>query len=1089
MLKLVIGLAGTGKTAAIYEEIKHAVMQKNGGRILIVPEQFSHEAERELCRTCGDTLSLYAEVLSFTGLSRAVKTELGGMSLPSLDSGGKLLCMALAVNSCADRLALFKKTALRPEMQSALLSAADSMKSSRITPDDLLAAAEQCSGGLALKLRDLALISEAYTSAVGTSRADPADELTRLAERIPESSRLCAESVIYVDGFTDFTNAEFEVLKALIKKGVTLTVCLTLDSIDSNNEIFFSPRSSAFRLIAAAKDEGQDYTVVSKENGTETQALFLADNIFTYTEETRDASGAVELVSAASIPEECAFAAAKTLELIRDRGYRRRDIAIAIRGFDSYAPVLESTFEEYGIPLFTARRTPLSVRPLPLLISCAYDIINSGWNCDDVISYIGTGLTGLDTEDCDILSTYIFTWGFRAEAWHRQGAWGQHPEGFGKEYTDKTRKLLERINSIRFAIAAPLLSLERKSKKAKHASEQALALYEFLEELDVPGQLERRENISPEYAQIWDITVRAIEQAHAVLGDMPMDSDTFSSLFVRMLSTYDVGIIPASLDTVSAGDFDRMRRRNIKNLIILGASSDRLPANMAESGIFTEDELMELEGLDACIGSSPESGMWREYSLIYSCVSLPSGKLIISYAKTDTEGNRTSPSVIMERASKLFRLQITPADIPLARTASEYSALKLAASGRDNNAALARHWFNLYRPGKLEGLTRSAEFTRGTLSEESVLALYGNRSRVSATSLDRFYECKQKFFACNGLKIKPYKPAVFSPADFGAFAHYVLQHTGEDIKRSGGFAVSDDSQIEESVRKHIREYEKECLNGLDEKSDRFIYILRRSEKNILSVALDIAKELRLSDFEPVAFEFNFSELTGGKMNGVADRVDCWVHDGKPYIRIADYKTGSTKFSLSDIWHGINMQLILYLDALCLGGSRSAQMLDFPFTTLEAAGAMYVPSYDNIVSVSEDDEKEIEKEQIKRKKRTGVVLAEDGVPEAWERGSGEEFSPVTYKKDGSIGGGAFTEEQVKLLRRHVTCRVEQMQKDIAAGLISADPYELSGNTPCKNCVVKGHCNFYDGENGEQYRHIDTVSSEDFWKYAAEENADE
>jgi ATP-dependent helicase/nuclease subunit B len=186
MLNIYTGRAGTGKTRAVMEEIAAAVGNKSGGRILVVPEQYSHEAERELCRVCGNSMSLYADVMSFTGMARTVLSR-AGEGLPLLDKGGRILCMALALDGLASRLRVYGAARRRPEMQTLLLSQLDELKTACVSPDALTAAADGCSGNLSDKLRDLALIAEAYDAVVSNGRADPSDRLTRLAEAIPES--------------------------------------------------------------------------------------------------------------------------------------------------------------------------------------------------------------------------------------------------------------------------------------------------------------------------------------------------------------------------------------------------------------------------------------------------------------------------------------------------------------------------------------------------------------------------------------------------------------------------------------------------------------------------------------------------------------------------------------------------------------------------------------------------------------------------------------------------------------------------------------------------------------------------------------
>ena len=238
MLRLITGKAGSGKTAAINREIRQAVEQRRGGRLLIVPEQYSHEAERELCRTCGDALSLYAEVLSFTGLARRVAADTGGVAVKFLDNGGKALCMSQTLKQLGQQLSVFGNAASRPELQAVLLEALEAMKASCLNSGNLISAADGCGEVLKKKLTDLAMISDAYDALLENIGTDPSDRLTLLASQIPESTFLTEKSVVYVDGFTDFTAAELAVLKAIMARGADLTVCLTTEGLHSRNEIW-----------------------------------------------------------------------------------------------------------------------------------------------------------------------------------------------------------------------------------------------------------------------------------------------------------------------------------------------------------------------------------------------------------------------------------------------------------------------------------------------------------------------------------------------------------------------------------------------------------------------------------------------------------------------------------------------------------------------------------------------------------------------------------------------------------------------------------------------------------------------------------
>lgn len=639
MLRLFTGRAGAGKTRRVMEEIRELVREERGGGLLIVPEQYSHEAERELCRVCGNSLSLYAEALSFSGLARKLAPPRSDGAV-LLDKGGRLLCMALAVDGLSSRLRVYGAARRRPEMQLLLLRAVDEMKTSCVSAEELFSAASTCGGSLGDKLSDMALIAEAYDAVAANGRADPADRLTRLAESLPGAG-FGENSSVYIDGFIDFTAQERRVVEALLRIGASVTVCLTLSEDDAENEAFAPSRTAARRLRDMAKTLGAETETVSFSGGDgKAPALrFFEDNMFSYTS-VRFEGGAesVSLHRAQSLDEECEFAAARCIALVRDTGCRWRDIAVAVRGFEDYREGLESAFAHYGAPLFLTRKSDLLSKPLPALVTGAYDIVTGGFEADDVLSYLRTGLAGLSQDETDELENYVLLWRLRGNAWTREGDWRQHPDGYGGEYDDRANERLRRINNLRRRVAKPLQSFQCAANEAATASEQAEALAAYFGDIGLAARLstraeslaaEGRGELAMEYRQLWELTVSALEQAEAVLGDTEMDCETFGRLFALVLSQYDVGTIPVSLDRVSAGDFDRMRRRNIRHLIVLGASDDRLPMAEDETGVFSAEEKRKLSELGVDLGDGGEDGLWREFSLIYNTLTLPKETLTL----------------------------------------------------------------------------------------------------------------------------------------------------------------------------------------------------------------------------------------------------------------------------------------------------------------------------------------------------------------------------------------------------------------------------------------------------------------------------
>ena len=282
MLRIFYGTAGTGKSSAAMEEIKNGA--GTGERyIMLVPEQYSHEAERELSERCGDGLSLYAEVLSFTGLARAVSNELGGGAINYLNKSGRLLCMALAADGLYSRLRVYGAARHRAQVQSMLLSAVSELKTSCISSQQLAEAAESCEGALGDKLHDLSLVLEAYDAVIANGSADPNDRLGSLAQKLADSS-FCEKTHIYADGFTDFTAQERSVLEALLLKGVQLTVCLGCDELGGGSEVFELGRITARRLTAFAREHGIlcETKKFESDSGKAEPLRFFAENMFGY---------------------------------------------------------------------------------------------------------------------------------------------------------------------------------------------------------------------------------------------------------------------------------------------------------------------------------------------------------------------------------------------------------------------------------------------------------------------------------------------------------------------------------------------------------------------------------------------------------------------------------------------------------------------------------------------------------------------------------------------------------------------------------------------------------------------------------------
>ena len=1101
MLRLITGAAGSGKTSAITREIANRISSGERGICMIVPEQYSHEAERELCAECGDTLSLGAEVLSFSRLAVRVRQETGGSAATCLDDGGRLLCMTLALRQIASRLQFFTKAPGSCSLALELLGSIDELKNACIGYDRLVDAAEKCEGELSRKLFDLALCLESFDAVVSRGHADPADELTRLSEAI-STSEIFFGRQIYVDGFTDFTAAEIRVIEALLMRGAFVTICLTLDSVSSDSEHFAPSQLTAAVLLRYANENSIESSVVLSESDREKNSAlsFFDKQIFKYTDETMtNNSNTIALYRAPDIRAECENAAARCLYLVRNTGCRWRDIAIATRGFDSYAPQLNQAMQLYGVPIFTAQRTNLMQKPIPAIISLTFEIIDGGWDTESVLTYLKSGLTGFSREDTDLLSDYISLWQIQPRSWKNPAPWLFHPAGYGKENTEESAALLAQINEIRQRLSAPLFRFAEKASGTLSAAKLVLALSEYLLEISLPETLESRSaeleaaghaQLADELGQVWSLLCGAMEQFSALLGETKMQRKEFSELFLRMLSCYSLATIPMSPDTVTAGEIDRMRRRNIKHLIILGASDDRIPGVSGVGGLLTEDERETLQELGLS-ELSPTDPLAREFSLIYNCVTLPSETLMMSHTTLDGEGAAAGPCFLMQRAMQLFGTEIANLDLDAIRLSSPDSAF-LLASQHEKNASrasfLAYEFFAASNEGRgrLDTLSTRADFDRGSISDEGIRALYGEKLRISPTQANSFFSCKYQYFLRYGLRLNEKERAEFSPPELGSFIHFVLEKATTEIAETVGFETFNEALSVRLADKYTDIYISEELGSFEGKSARFIYLFERLCPRVRHVVSDSLRELSLSDFRPLRFELSFGlgeglppiHLSNDEdelfVTGKLDRVDSYLRDGKLYLRVIDYKTGKTELSFTDIWNGMGMQLLLYLFSLEHSGKELFGH------EIASAGVLYVPARDAVIPAQTDlSDEDLAKERKKATRRSGLLLNDPQIISAMEHGDSPEFIPVTYKKGVlSEGDSLVTPAQLEQLNKLVDSRMLQLSHELKSGAIDATPcYTNDNDNACSFCPYMRICRFNESRDG--LRRIKKLKSTDFW----------
>ena len=1074
MLHLLLGRDWTANRDEILSRVATDVKSRQGNRILMVPELISHEMERRLCAVAGDTASRYAEVVSFTRLANRVTENLGCANMECLDSGGRVVAMASAARQLSSRLKAYASVETRPEFLTGLIEGVDEFKRCCITSQDLSRAATETEGTLAQKLEELSLLMEGYDALCSNGKRDPRDQMTWLLELMEEGS-FAAEHVFYIDGFPDFTRQHLAILEHLIRESPDVTVSLNCDRVESPLLAFEKAGETASQLIRCAKHAGVEVRVEVIQDKP-TILSEVREKLFQGYIEKGFAQGALYTCLAQSPYQECMAAAHEVLALVRS-GCRYRDITLVFTDPSVYVPLISLVFNRFHIPVYQSGTEDILQKNVVITVLNALEAALSGFDRREVLRYLRSGLSPLDTDTCDLVENYVITWGVRGQQWLKP--WENHPEGLSAQWNDFSRSRLEFLNRAREQAMVPLERLSRGFREAKNVRDQVRALYAFLEDIHLAKRLlsmaeeldEAGDNRSAQMLnQLWEILLSALEQMHDVLGQTHWEAEHFTRLLRLLLSQYDVGTIPPVLDAVQTGPVSAMRCHEQKHLILLGAQEGNLPGYSGSTGLLTDQERVTLRQLGVPLTGGAMEGIQAEFAEIYGvfCGAVESIRVFCSGEQ---------PSFVFRRLCDMAGTL---------ETVSE--GLSFAQADGTEAAAYLAHWEEpdaACRLGLMEAYRDTAcrrAYSLGKVQKEHIHSLYGKTLNLSASQIDRVAECRLSYFLKYGLRAQERKEATVDPAEFGTYVHAVLEDTCREIREKGGFHIVSLEETLDIAHRHSDAYAAEHFSQLQ--SERMTYLFRRNIQELDMVVEELWQELSISEFAPLDFEVGFGDaedlppiaIPNHAMNallrGFIDRVDSWHSGGSRYYRVVDYKTGKKDFDYCDVFNGVGLQMLLYMFALKHSGETVVG------EQAVAAGVQYFPARaPYMTSDGKLSPEEAEKARQSQWKRRGLLLQDETVLQAMEPGEQYKRLCCTAKKDGTLSGDLADREQLKMLERYVFRVVGKLVEDIASGNVEPNPYTRgSSHDACAWCPYAAICH---KETVESRRNYKTMTAQRFW----------
>lgn len=1078
MLQFVYGRDRLAVSAHLIDTICARAKAGTGKQILIVPEQFSHETERKLCLAGGDSISRYAEVLSFSRLAGRVFSLYGGVSEEYLDEGGRLLTMYLAVQNVLPQLKYFASAAARPEFLKQLGTGVEEFLSYNLSPQSFFEASTRVDGQFAQKLQELGLIYESYLAVCKTGRNDPVTRLLRLQELL-EREDYAADKIFYVDGFSDFTGVQMRILSVLMTGAPELTVGLATDGSDTAVCASASATMKRLRKEAARQNVQWDSAAPADFDGRTREIRFWTEHLFRSGSAVFDGSQPqISLHKADSLQKECEFAAYQVRQRIRSGG-RYRDIGIAVTDA-CYLQALRPVFARAQIPAYYSGTVDILQKPLMAAVLSALRACQR-FEFEQVMEYLKSGFSPLTPDACDRVQKYARFWNLRGSQWTKD--WTLHPDGYGEEWDEESKAQLLQLNLWRQAGIEPLAELRLALTGGRTVTEQVRGVAEFLERIDLRETLSQQtERLAAtgdaqraqQTGQLYEILITALEQMDLVVGESALSAEQFTDLLAMLLGCYQVGTIPASVDQVQVGLLADFRHRAMKHLLILGAEEEKLPAFSVSNGLLREDERQKLLLLGVELAPCQSERLERELGWISHAFAAAMESVCLSHCADQ-------PSYLFEKTAALFpTVSMTGSDSFVFAADLSAAAAELARTEESAD------WIPPVLLQLREEYRRKKSYRFDNLEKTTVQGLYGREISLSASKLDKFAACKFAYFMQYGMKLQPWKEARFDAPIFGTFVHYVLECTVRDAKALGGFRVMEDDQVLSLARRHIEDYRNRCMTDLESRGERFRYLFERNLREVEEVVLDVARELRLSRFEPSDTELSFArdgklppvriETEEGQavLGGFVDRVDLYDSGKETYFRVIDYKTGHKDFEYSDILNGEGLQMLIYLFALRRQGK------EYFGKDCQPAGVLYVPGRCDIQRLEPGESPdELEAKRRKSVRRKGLVLDDDEVLRAMEDANGKpHYLPYT-EKAGVRSGDLATAEQMDLLERFLNHSLEQGLDAMLSGTVQPDPI-IRGPlvSSCRYCDFEAVCHkdFCQHKN----RYLAATRAERFWE---------
>ena len=1101
--RVIYGRAGSGKSQYIYNEINEKINSKDNKKIyLITPEQFSATAEQKLMENRKAIIN--AEIITFNRLAFRVINEIGGVINTNLTKCGKAMLIYSILQQEKKNFTFLNKSDENIEICIRIIS---ELKKHGVTVNDLKRTQEKTDNiYLNNKLKDIILVYEKFEDKIKNNYIDETDLLTILAENIDKVDFLKGTEV-YIDEFAGFTEQEYQAIKKIIEIANNVTITFCADNLDLNtdpNTDIFYPNKVTYKKIIDLLDKNEK---VQKLNLNELyrfkneELKYIEKYLYNTKIQKCETGKNINLFLAKNYYSEIENVAKNIIKLIKNKDIRYKDISIITKNIENYSSLTKSIFKKYEIPIFIDEKRDLNQNLIVQYVLSIIEVISKNYSYESIFNYLKTSFVEIEENDIFKLEKYCIKYGIKNNKFKNDFKYG---------INEKNKEEINYLNELRKKIINPLINLKKELDENKTAQNFSKQFYLFLINQNIEQKINKKINnlkknnfydLAKEYEESYKIIINILDEINLIFGEEKITLEKFSQIIRTGLKNSELGRIPANQDQVIMGDIDRSRSRKTKVVFIIGLNDGVFPSINKNQGFLDDEDRNYLKDDGIEIAKGTLENLYDDNFNIYKAFTIAEEKIFLSYASSDSDGKSLRASNLVFRIKKIFPNLLEESDMisknnfEIVNEEKLYDELilKINEIGNGKNPEkLFYTIFKYYQENKKYNklLNENVKYIDYNFSEkikkENIDKLYGNNLNTSISKLEKYMSCPFSYFLQYILKLKEKEELRVQSFDTGSFMHEVINSFFEKINNLGSNLKDiTEEEIEEIVSKIINEKLLQDNNYIFTATEKYKLLVQRLKRIITKSLKYIIQSIVQSEFKLEGTEVEFGEkgkykpiildLENGKkveITGKIDRIDITKDEKNTFVRIIDYKSSVKNLDFGNVYAGLQLQLITYLDAVC-------KLEDFV-----PAGILYFNLLEQLISSN----KKLSAEEIEQKiknnfKMKGLILADVKVAKMQDKNlesGGSEIIPAYIDKTGTLSpkkSSIATQEEFSKLQNYINKTIKEIANEIFNGNMELKPFYKNKKTPCEYCSYKSMCGFNSEACKRNYRFINKLNKDE------------